>query len=52
MKKLILLVCVFCLFGCVKSGEFKEDRNRMHEMNRDSDVCNELPERCINGITW
>lgn len=34
MKKLILLVCFFLLFGC-KVGEFPENRNRLHELGHE-----------------
>lgn len=52
MKKLLLLVCLMALAGCIESGNFEEKRIRMHEMNRDQDVCEKHPDRCINGITW
>jgi amino acid permease len=52
MKKIILIVCFLILAGCVKSGEFGEKRERMHNMNKDQDICEKYPERCISGITW
>ena len=52
MKNLILIICLLVLSSCIKSGEFADDRNRMHEMNRDADVCEKNPSRCISGVTW
>lgn len=51
MKKMMMILALCLLSSCV-AGEFTEDRNRMHEINRDRDVCEKHPERCINGISW
>ena len=48
MKKLILLVCFFLLFGC-KVGEF---RNRLHELGHEKNFCQKSPERCVDGVQW
>lgn len=42
MKKLILLVCFFLLFGC-KVGEFPENRNRLHELGHEKKLLSEVP---------
>ena len=49
MKKLILLVCFFLLFGC-KVGEFPE--NRLHELGHEKNFCQKSPERCVDGVQW
>ena len=51
MKKLILLVCFFLLFGC-KVGEFPENRNRLHELGHEKNFCQKSPERCVDGVQW
>ena len=51
MKKLILLVCFFLLFGC-KVGEFPENRNRLHELGHEKNFCQKSPERCVDGVNW
>ena len=48
MKKLILLVCFFLLFGC-KVGEFPENRNRLHELGHEKNFCQKSPERCVTA---
>ena len=50
MKKLILLVCFFLLFGC-KVGEFPENR-RLHELGHEKNFCQKSPERCVDGVQW
>ena len=52
MKKILLLVCIVVLSACVESGNFEEKRVRMHEVNRDQDICEKYPERCISGVSW
>ena len=51
MKKLILLVCFFLLFGC-KVGEFPKNRNRLHELGHEKNFCQQSPERCVDGVQW
>ncbi len=49
MKKVLVLLCLFALSGCV-AGEFAPNRNRLHEMNSDRDICAREPERCVSGV--
>lgn len=51
MKNILILLILLGLSACVV-GEFEDNRNRMHEMNRDKDVCDKNPERCISGVSW
>ncbi len=49
MKKIMTLVILLVLSGCV-AGEFTPERNRLHDMNSDRDICSREPERCISGV--
>ena len=49
MKKFVILTILLALCGCV-AGEFTPNRNRLHEMNSDKDICSREPERCISGV--
>ncbi len=51
MKKLILFVCFFFLFGCTV-GEFPENRNRLHERGRNESFCQQHPKHCVDGVQW
>ncbi len=42
MKKVIMLICLLGLWGCV-AGNFPEKRNRLHEMNSDKEICEKIP---------
>ncbi len=50
MKKIIMAVCLLALSGCV-AGEFSSDRNRLHDMNSDKEICDNQPERCLSGVS-
>lgn len=55
MKKFILLVAIFTLFGCksnvIEVGDFEEKRQSLHERHN-YEICETQPERCINGVPW
>ncbi len=51
MKKLVLFICFFFLFGCTV-GNFKENRVRLHEKNNNEEYCQKNPDRCIHGVPW
>ncbi len=51
MKKVIMLICLLGLWGCV-AGNFPEKRNRLHEMNSDKEICEKNPDRYISGVAW
>ena len=45
----MILAMLSILSSCV-AGEFTPDRNRLHDMNSDKDICSREPERCISGV--
>ncbi len=51
MKIWVFFVLLF-IGGCVVAGDFPEDRNKLHEMGRDSTYCDKNPDRCVKGIPW
>lgn len=51
MKKLIMFVFLFLLFGC-EIGDFPDNRNRLHDLGHEKDICEKYPDRCINGVQW
>ncbi len=52
MKKVFLLFVITMLGACVVSGDFPENRNRLHELGRDDVYCQKNPDKCIDGIPW
>ncbi|MEI3582587.1 MAG: hypothetical protein V8R89_07975 [Alphaproteobacteria bacterium] len=50
MKKIVMTICLLALCGCV-AGDFAPNRNRLHEMNSDKEICEKQPERCISGVS-
>ncbi len=49
MKKIVLMITLLALCGCV-AGEFTPQRNRLHDMNSDREICANHPERCVDGV--
>lgn len=52
MKKFLILMSVIFLSGCFVAGNFSKEREELHGMNHDDEICQAHPERCINGIPW
>ena len=52
MKKLMLVITLLFLYGCVNVGEFPENRERMHNYGNDNDYCQQHPKRCFQGMPW
>lgn len=42
MKKIVMTICLLALCGCV-AGDFAPNRNRLHEMNSDKEICESSP---------
>lgn len=51
MNRFFVIFCLLLLGGCV-AGDFGADRERLHSMNSDREICEKTPERCINGVSW
>jgi hypothetical protein len=53
MKKIAVLLFVVLLSGChVTAGDFKENRNRIHDMGQDDAYCEANPDRCVHNVPW
>lgn len=52
MKKLILMLAVLAVAGCVVVGEFPKNREKLHEMGHEQDYCQKNPDRCVEGVAW
>ena len=50
MKKILLLVLVAALSGCIKAGEFTPETHKLYEMGKPD--CEKTPEKCHKGIPW
>lgn len=50
MKKILLLILIVILSGCVKVGEFSPDSRRLYEYGKVD--CEKTPEKCHKGIPW
>lgn len=50
MNKLIVLLMIMVLSGCVKAGEFSPERHAQYEQGHPE--CNKSPEKCVNGVPW
>lgn len=50
MKRVFALILVVFLSACMQVGEFTPERHAQHEMGHPD--CDEMPERCINGVPW
>lgn len=51
MRSFLILFLLLFLTGCI-AGNFGPERERLYEMNSDKEICEQMPERCIEGISW
>ena len=51
MRNFLLFFVFLFLFGCT-AGNFAPERERLHDVNSDKEICAKTPERCINGVSW
>lgn len=52
MKKILVVLYLLMLSGCFTAGNFSAKREYMHNIGSDESICEEKPERCIEGIPW
>ena len=50
MKKIIALLLLVLISGCVKVGEFSPESHALYEKGNPD--CEKTPERCIDGVPW
>lgn len=50
MKKVLLLLVLIILSGCVKVGEFSPQSHDLYEMGKPD--CEKNPEKCHKGVPW
>ena len=50
MKKILLLLLISILAGCIKVGEFSQQSHDLYEMGKVD--CKKNPEKCHKGVPW